>query len=231
MDKNILVFDLGGGTFDVSILNIKNTKFKVLATGGNTHLGGEDFDNCMVNHFLTEINRKMHKDIRGNKRALVKLRRACELAKRTLSLQTMATLHVELLVDGIDFRSTITRARFEELCNELFRSTLIIVVDALKGAKMVKSQIDEIVMVGGSTRIPKIQNLVKNFFDGKEPTKSINPDEAVAYGACLAAAILHGAGPNRELSMDLTDVLPLSLGVGCEKDFGSFFYLIVVLQI
>ena len=213
-ERNVLIFDLGGGTFDVSILEItEGSLFEVKATAGDTHLGGEDFDNRMVNHFMEEFKRKYRKDIRNNPRALRRLRTACERAKRTLSSSTEANLEIDSLHEGIDFYSKITRARFEELCNDLFRSCLEPVEKALRDAKLDKSGIHEIVLVGGSTRIPKIQKLLKDFFHGKELNKSINPDEAVAYGAAVQAAILSGVKDETVQDVLLVDVAPLSLGI------------------
>merc|ERR1712170_225658 len=191
-EKNILIFDLGGGTFDVSILTIEDGIFEVKSTAGDTHLGGEDFDNRMVNHFVQEFKRKHKKDLTQNKRSLRRLRTACERAKRTLSASANAQIEIDSLYEGVDFYSSITRARFEELCSDLFKGTLEPVEKALRDAKLDKSQIHEIVLVGGSTRIPKIQKLLQDFFNGKELNKSINPDEAVAYGAAVQAAILTG---------------------------------------
>merc|ERR1719427_604303 len=182
-EKHVLIYDLGGGTFDVSILTIEDGIFEVKATSGDTHLGGEDFDNRLVNHFMTEFKRKHKKDLSGNKRALRRLRTACERAKRTLSASAQASIEIDSLFEGIDFYTSITRARFEELCSDLFRGTMEPVEKAMRDAKMDKSDIHEIVLVGGSTRIPKIQKLLQEFFNGKELNKSINPDEAVAYGA------------------------------------------------
>merc|ERR1712066_188814 len=179
---NVLIFDLGGGTFDVSILTIEEGIFEVKSTAGDTHLGGEDFDNRMVEHFVKEFQRKHKKDIRGNKRALRRLRTACERAKRTLSASAQANIEIDSLFEGIDFYTSITRARFEELCADLFKGTLEPVEKALRDAKLDKSSINDVVLVGGSTRIPKIQKLLTDFFNGKELNKSINPDEAVAYG-------------------------------------------------
>uniref|UniRef100_A0A8C9PQ97 Heat shock cognate 71 kDa protein n=1 Tax=Spermophilus dauricus TaxID=99837 RepID=A0A8C9PQ97_SPEDA len=181
-ERNVLIFDLGGGTFDVSILTIEDGIFEVKSTAGDTHLGGEDFDNRMVNHFIAEFKRKHKKDISENKRAVRRLRTACERAKRTLSSSTQASIEIDSLYEGIDFYTSITRARFEELNADLFRGTLDPVEKALRDAKLDKSQIHDIVLVGGSTRIPKIQKLLQDFFNGKELNKSINPDEAVAYG-------------------------------------------------
>ena len=213
-EKNILVFDLGGGTFDVSILTIdEGSLFEVKSTAGNTHLGGEDFDNRMVNHFVAEFKRKFKKDISGNGRALRRLRTACERAKRTLSSSTEASLEIDSLFEGIDFYSKITRARFEELCMDLFRSCLELVEKALRDAKIEKSQIDEVVLVGGSTRIPRVQQILKDFFNGKNLNKSINPDEAVAYGAAVQAAILSGDQSSAVKDLLLVDVAPLSLGI------------------
>jgi len=212
-EKNVLIFDLGGGTFDVSILTIEDGIFEVKSTAGNTHLGGEDFDNRLVSHFIKEFKRKHKKDISSNKRALRRLRTACERAKRTISSSTQANIEIDSLYEGIDFYTTITRARFEELCNDLFRDTINPVETALKGAKYDKANINEIVLVGGSTRIPKIQSLLKEFFNGKELNKSINPDEAVAYGAAVQAAILSGDTSAEVQSLLLLDVAPLSLGI------------------
>ncbi|KPM11560.1 disulfide-isomerase A6 [Sarcoptes scabiei] len=212
-EQNVLIFDLGGGTFDVSILTIEDGIFEVKSTAGDTHLGGEDFDNRMVNHFVQEFKRKHKKDLTSNKRALRRLRTACERAKRTLSSSTQASIEIDSLFEGIDFYSTITRARFEELCADLFRSTLDPVEKALRDAKLDKSQVQEIVLVGGSTRIPKIQKLLQDFFNGKELNKSINPDEAVAYGAAVQAAILNGDQSENVQDLLLLDVAPLSLGI------------------
>ncbi|CAO2635404.1 Heat shock cognate 71 kDa protein [Lemmus lemmus] len=208
-ERNVLIFDLGGGTFDVSILTIEDGIFEVKSTAGDTHLGGEDFDNRMVNHFIAEFKRKHKKDISENKRAVRRLRTACERAKRTLSSSTQASIEIDSLYEGIDFYTSITRARFEELNADLFRGTLDPVEKALRDAKLDKSQIHDIVLVGGSTRIPKIQKLLQDFFNGKELNKSINPDEAVAYGA----AILSGDKSENVQDLLLLDVTPLSLGI------------------
>jgi L1 cell adhesion molecule like protein len=212
-EKNVLIFDLGGGTFDVSILTIEEGIFEVKATAGDTHLGGEDFDNRMVNHFVQEFKRKHKKDISGNARALRRLRTACERAKRTLSSTTQTTIEIDSLYEGIDFYATITRARFEELNMDLFRRSMEPVEKCMRDAKMDKSQIDDVVLVGGSTRIPKVQQLLQDFFNGKELCKSINPDEAVAYGAAVQAAILSGEGNEKVQDLLLLDVTPLSLGL------------------
>ncbi|CAK7900545.1 heat shock protein Ssa1p [[Candida] anglica] len=212
-EKNVLIFDLGGGTFDVSLLAIDDGIFEVKATAGDTHLGGEDFDHRLVNHFITEFKRKHKKDLSTNQRALRRLRTACERAKRTLSSSAQTSIEIDSLFEGIDFYTSITRARFEELCADLFRSTVDPVEKVLKDAKMDKSQVDEIVLVGGSTRIPKVQKLVSDFFNGKEPNKSINPDEAVAYGAAVQAAILTGDTSSKTQDLLLLDVAPLSLGI------------------
>ncbi|XP_020844317.1 heat shock 70 kDa protein 1B-like [Phascolarctos cinereus] len=212
-ERNVLIFDLGGGTFDVSILTIDNGIFEVKATAGDTHLGGEDFDNRLVNHFVEEFKRKYKKDVSQNKRAVRRLRTACERAKRTLSSSTQANLEIDSLYEGTDFYTTITRARFEELCSDLFRGTLEPVEKALRDAKMDKTQIHDIVLVGGSTRIPKVQKLLQDFFNGKELNKSINPDEAVAYGAAVQAAVLMGDKSEKVQDLLLLDVTPLSLGL------------------
>ena len=213
-EKNVLIFDLGGGTFDVSILTIDDgSLFEVRSTAGDTHLGGEDIDNRMVSHFVEEFKRKYKKDLKGNSRALRRLRTACERAKRSLSSSTQASIEIDSLAEGIDFYSKITRAKFEELCNDLFRSCLEPVEKALRDAKLQKNQIHEVVLVGGSTRIPKVQQLLEEFFDGKKLNKSINPDEAVAYGAAVQAAILAGDQSAEIKDVLLLDVTPLSLGI------------------
>lgn len=212
-ERNVLIFDLGGGTFDVSILTIEEGIFEVKSTAGDTHLGGEDFDNRMVNHFIEEFKRKHKKDISQNKRAVRRLRTACERAKRTLSAGAQANIEIDSLHEGIDFYTSITRARFEELNADLFRGTLEPVEKSLRDAKMDKAQIHDIVLVGGSTRIPKVQKLLQDFFNGKELNKSINPDEAVAYGAAVQAAILTGDKSEVVQDLLLLDVTPLSLGI------------------
>lgn len=212
-ESNVLIFDLGGGTFDVSILTIEDGIFEVKSTAGDTHLGGEDFDNRMVDHFVNEFKRKHKKDIKGNKRAVRRLRTACERAKRTLSASAQASIEIDSLFEGIDFYTSITRARFEELCSDLFKGTLEPVEKAMRDAKLDKSSINDVVLVGGSTRIPKIQKLLMDFFNGKELNKSINPDEAVAYGAAVQAAILIGDTSEAVSDLLLLDVAPLSLGI------------------
>jgi len=231
-ERNVLIFDLGGGTFDVSLLTIEEGIFEVKATAGDTHLGGEDFDNRLVNHFMQEFKRKYKKgsysfllsmyqtfhllfylDISSNSRAVRRLRTACERAKRTLSSATQTSIEIDSLYEGVDFYTSITRARFEELCQDLFRSTLEPVEKVLRDSKIDKSNVHEIVLVGGSTRIPRIVKLVSDFFNGKEPNKSINPDEAVAYGAAVQAAILSGDTSEKTQDLLLLDVAPLSLGI------------------
>lgn len=213
-ERNVLIFDLGGGTFDVSILTIdEGSLFEVRATAGDTHLGGEDFDNRLVNHLADEFKRKYRKDIKTNARALRRLRTAAERAKRTLSSSTEATIEIDALHEGIDFYTRVSRARFEELNSDLFRGTLEPVEKALKDAKLDKSSIHDVVLVGGSTRIPKIQSMLQNFFCGKKLNLSINPDEAVAYGAAVQAAILSGEQHSKIQDVLLVDVAPLSLGI------------------
>jgi L1 cell adhesion molecule like protein len=212
-ERNVLIFDLGGGPFDVSLLTIEEGIFEVKATAGDTHLGGEDFDNRLVNHFVQEFKRKNKKDLSSNARAVRRLRTACERAKRTLSSATQTSIEIDSLFEGIDFYTSITRARFEELCQDLFRSTLEPVEKVLRDSKIDKGNVHEIVLVGGSTRIPRIVKLVSDFFNGKEPNKSINPDEAVAYGAAVQAAILSGDTSEKTQDLLLLDVAPLSLGI------------------
>ncbi|XP_009110463.1 heat shock 70 kDa protein 5 [Brassica rapa] len=212
-ERNVLIFDLGGGTFDVSLLTIEEGVFEVKATAGDTHLGGEDFDNRLVNHFVAEFKRKHKKDISGNARALRRLRTACERAKRTLSSTAQTTIEIDSLHEGVDFYATISRARFEEMNMDLFRKCMDPVEKVLRDAKIDKNRVHEVVLVGGSTRIPKIQQLLQDFFNGKELCKSINPDEAVAYGAAVQAAILTGEGSDKVQDLLLLDVAPLSLGL------------------
>jgi heat shock protein 1/8 len=212
-ERNVLIFDLGGGTFDVSLLTIEEGIFEVKATAGDTHLGGEDFDSRLVNFFVSEFKRKFKKDVTASARSLRRLRTACERAKRTLSATTQTTVEIDSLVDGIDFYSSITRAKFEELCMDLFRGTLDPVEKVLRDSKISKSEIDDVVLVGGSTRIPKVQQLLIEYFNGKELCKNINPDEAVAYGAAVQAAILCGDTSEKMQDLLLLDVAPLSLGL------------------
>ncbi len=212
-ERNVLIFDLGGGTFDVSLLTIDSGVFEVKAVGGDTHLGGEDFDNRMVDYFVEEFKRKNKKDISNNMRAVRRLRTACERAKRSLSSATQASIEIDALYEGIDFYSSITRAKFEEINADLFKSTLAPVEKVLRDAKMDKSKVHDIVLVGGSSRISKVQSLLQDFFNGKELNRSINPDEAVAYGAAVQAAILTGVQSKQTDSMVLLDIVPLSLGI------------------
>jgi heat shock protein 1/8 len=212
-ERNVLIFDLGGGTFDVSLLSIDDGIYEVKATAGDTHLGGEDFDNRLVNHFVDEFKRKYKKDLTGDARALRRLRTACERAKRTLSSAASATVDVDSLFAGEDFSSQITRARFEELCGDLFRKTLEPVEFVLRDAKMDKRSIHEVVLVGGSTRIPKVQQLLSDYFGGKELNKSVNPDEAVAYGAAVQGFVLSGGKSTKTESLVVLDVAPLTLGL------------------
>jgi heat shock protein 5 len=212
-EKNILVFDLGGGTFDVTLLTIDNGVFEVLATNGDTHLGGEDFDQRVMQYFIKMLKKRDNVDITSDKRALQKLRREVERVKRTLSSQHQARLEIEGLVDGTDFSETLTRARFEELNLDLFKKTLSPVQKVMEDSDLSKSEVDEIVLVGGSTRIPKVQALLKEFFDGKEPSRGVNPDEAVAYGAAVQGGILGGDTSEETQGLLLLDVTPLSQGI------------------
>jgi heat shock protein 5 len=212
-EKNILVFDLGGGTFDVSILTIDQGVFEVVATKGDTHLGGSDFDQRIMDYFIKLIKRKYGKDISDDRKATQKLRRESERAKRALSSQHQVRVEVESLIDGMDFSEQLTRARFEELNSDLFRKTMNPVKQAMEDASMSKSEINELVLVGGSTRIPRVQELLKEEFSGKEPNKGVNPDEAVAYGAAVQGSILSGEGGDETKDLLLLDVAPLSLGI------------------
>merc|ERR1712093_480521 len=209
-EKNILVYDLGGGTFDVSLLTIDNGVFEVVATNGDTHLGGEDFDQRVMEHFMKVFEKKHKKDMSKDKRAIQKLRREVEKTKRALSSTHQARLEIEALFDGVDFSESLTRARFEELNADLFKKTLGPVKNVMDDSGLKKTQVDEVVLVGGSTRIPKVQALMKDFFNGKEPNRGINPDEAVAYGAAVQAGILSGEGGQDLLLLDVT---PLTLGI------------------
>merc|ERR1712194_985002 len=213
-EQNVLIYDMGGGTFDVSLLTIEDGIFEVKATAGDTHLGGEDFDNRIVDFCMQDFKRKNRgKDLTGNQRALRRLRTQCERAKRTLSSSTQATIEIDSLFEGIDFSCSISRARFEELCMDYFRNAMGPVEKALRDSGVDKKSVNEIVLVGGSTRIPKVQQLLQEFFNGKEPNRSINPDEAVAYGAAVQAAILTGDGGAATTDLLLLDVAPLSMGL------------------
>ena len=212
-EKTVLIFDLGGGTFDVSLLTIDGGIFEVKATAGDTHLGGEDFDARVLEHCIREFRRKNNKVLKGNARAIRRLRTACETAKRTLSSSTMAQINVDSLYEGIDYNTTLSRAKLESLCDDLFKKCLRPVEQVLKDAKVSKTEVDEVVLVGGSTRIPKIQKLLSDYFNGKDLNKSINPDEAVAYGAAVQAAILSGNVDSKIEELLLLDVIPLSVGL------------------
>merc|ERR1719240_1886698 len=212
-EKNILVYDLGGGTFDVMLLTIDNGVFEVLSTNGDTHLGGEDFDQRVMKYFLKKFKKTHKLDASNDKRAMQKLRREVERVKRALSSQHQARLEIESFYDGIDFSETLTRARFEELNLDLFKKTLTPVSKVMKDAGVKKSEVDELVLVGGSTRIPKVQQLLKDYYNGKEPSRGINPDEAVAYGAAVQGGILSGEASEETKDLLLLDVTPLSQGI------------------
>lgn len=212
-EQNIMIYDFGGGTLDCTIVSVYNGVFEVKATGGDTHLGGEDIDNILVEHFRQEFKRKFKHDIISNQRSIRRLRTACERLKRTLSTAAQANLEIDALYEGVDFYTKITRARFNELCNDLFLRCMQPLSSVLSDSKLSKKNIHEVVLVGGSTRIPRIQELITQFFDGKEPCKSINPDEAIAYGAAIQAAILSGKATGAASECLLIDVTPLSLGV------------------
>ena len=212
-ERNVLVFDLGGGTFDVSLLSITDGVFEVLSTNGDTHLGGEDFDQRVMEHFIKMIKKKSGRDIRSDARAMQKLRREVEKAKRALSSAQQTRIEIESLFDGEDFSETLTRAKFEELNMDLFKNTLKPVKKVLDDAELTKKDITDVILVGGSTRIPKIRQLVKEFFNGKEPRSGVNPDEAVAEGAAVQACILSGADCGLDADMVVIDTVPLSLGI------------------
>lgn len=212
-ERNIIIFDMGGGTHDVSLLTLDGGLFEVKATAGDCHLGGEDIDNRIVEHITQDFKRKHKKDITDNARAVKRVKTAAERAKRILSSSTSTSIEIDSLYDGIDYQMTLTRARFEELCSDIFRKAMDPVEQVLRDAKMGKSDIDEVVLVGGTTRIPKVQQLLSDFFNGKELCKSLNPDECVAYGAAVQAAVLTGQGNETTKDLLLLDVTPLSLGV------------------
>lgn len=212
-EKHVIIFDCGGGTHDVTLLSIEDGIFEVKATAGDSHLGGEDFDNKLVNHFIQEFKRKHKKDLSSNPRSIRRLRTACEKAKRNLSSSTQSTIELDSIMDGIDYVSTITRARFEEMSSDIVRKTMEPVEKVLQDSKLSKGDIDEVILVGGSTRIPKIQKELSAYFNGKELCKSLNPDEAVAIGATIQAAILSGDKDKSIQDVLLLDVTPLSLGI------------------
>ena len=219
--RNVLIFDLGGGTFDVSLLSIEDGIFEVKATNGHTHLGGEDFDNRLVDYCMKDFKKKTGIDIKDNARASRRLRTQCEKAKRILSSAHQAEIECETLADGEDFNCNITRAKFEELCIDLFKMCMPPVENVLKDAIATKGQIHEVVLVGGSTRVPKIQTMLSEYFNGKTLNRSINPDEAVAYGAAVQAAILNGESSDKVASLLLVDVAPLSQGIETQGEVMS----------
>lgn len=223
-ERNVLVFNLGGGTCQVSLLTIEEGLFEVKATAGNAHLGGEDFDNRLVNHFVQDFKRSYRQDISSDARAIRRLRTACERAKRGLSSATKSSIEIDSLYDGIDFYTSLTRGQFEELCEDLFRNTLEPIEKVLRYSKIDKSDVHDVVLVGGSTRIPRILELVSNFFNGKNLSKGINPDESAAFGAAIQAAILSEAPPVIYRDVLLLDIVPMSLGI--ETDGGAMSTLI-----
>ncbi|KAJ4760304.1 Heat shock 70 kDa protein [Rhynchospora pubera] len=225
-EKSVLIFDLGGGTFDVSLLSVVHGKFVVQATTGDTHLGGEDFDDRLVDLCVKEFKKKYNKDITGNAKSLRRLRTACERAKRMLSSAVMTSIDVDYLYDGVDFSTRISRARFEELNKDLFTRCTDLIEKCLSDAKIDKTGVDVVVLVGGSTRIPKIQQLVQDFFKGKELCKGIHPDEAVAYGAAIQAANLSGQGDKEVENLVLVDVSPLSLGIGTTSTLEKMLFVV-----
>ena len=212
-ERNVLIYDLGGGTFDVTLLTIEDGIFEVKATAGDTHLGGEDFDRRMIEYCIQDFKRKHKRDISQNKKAICRLHNSCETAKKTLSSSTVVSIEIDSLFEGIDYAGSITRAKFEDICSDLFKNTFDPVEKVLRDAKMAKNDIHDIVLVGGSTRIPKIQAQLSDYFNGKSLCKSINPDEAIAYGAAVQGAILTGIKDERVDSLLLLDVIPLSLGI------------------
>lgn len=212
-ERNILIYDLGGGTFDVTVMSIEDGIFEVKSTAGDTHLGGEDFDHRLMEYFMQDFKKKHKKDMSDSKKSLRRLQTACENAKKTLSSSTSASIEIDSLYEGIDYAGVITRARFEDICSDLFKNTFDPVDKVIRDAKISKNMIDEIVLVGGSTRIPKIQTQLSEYFNGKELCKGINPDEAVAYGAAVQGAILSGVNDEKVSDLLLLDVIPLSLGV------------------
>ena len=212
-ERNVLIFDLGGGTFDVSVLSLEEGLFEVRATNGHTHLGGEDFDNRLVEYCSSEFRRKNNIDLKENAKALRRLRASCEKAKRALSSSTQTTIDIDSLMDGRDLNITITRAKFEELCMDLFKKCIPPLDNVLKDSKFAKNEVHDVVLVGGSTRIPKICQMVQDYFGGKEPNRSINPDEAVAYGAAVQAAVVGNSQDEEIKNLVLLDVTPLSLGI------------------
>ena len=211
--KNVLIFDLGGGTFDTSILSIEDGVFDVKAYAGDCHLGGEDFDNRLVRHFVEDFMEKHKIDLKTDMRAIQRLKNSCERAKRTLSSTNQVSIEIDNLINGKDYSSKLSRARFEDINADLFLSTIEIVKNMFTGCEIDKSKIDDIVLIGGSTRIPKIQEMLKEFFNGKELTNLINPDEAVAYGAAVQAAVLNGDKGKTIEDLVILDVTPLSLGI------------------
>lgn len=212
-EKNVLVFDSGGGTHDISLITIEDGVFEVKATAGDSHLGGEDIDECLVKHFLQEFKRKHKKDASDNKRSIKRLKNSCERMKRTLSSSSQASFEIDSFYDGIDYVGTLSRARFEEICTHIFKRTMEPVDKVLRDSKLSKKDVDDIILVGGTTRIPKIQQMLSDYFNGKELCKSVNPDEAVAYGAAVQGAILSGEDNETLNEVLLLDVTPLSLGL------------------